>query len=186
MKIFFVVGTFGSGRMKVFKKLLSAVKQDRSISAIGNGIGGTAGSEAIGGNDNITLEICLYQLSNAFSMFSEKDYYIFTGTGLTKHIKEIMAVYPDAGIYMLRRTDPDLELTDENVSKRSTKSNATEEWVRSFNAEIRSELESYADELGITWRAVNSPVFTLGTTPNWADDPSSADTNIEIAGYNIN
>jgi hypothetical protein len=92
MKILFVIGTFGSGRMKVFKKLLYTVKQDPAISAIGDGIGGTVGSDEVGGNDNITLEMCLYQLSNALTLFGGKDYYIFTGTGLTKHIKEIMSL----------------------------------------------------------------------------------------------
>lgn len=185
MKIHFIVGTFGSGRQKIFKKLLSVLKKTPNVTAIGDGIGGTAGADNLGGFDTISLEMCLYQIKQAITMFSGKDHYVFTGTGLTKHIREIMKVYPEASLYMLRRYDPALELNPDNIASITSKFEVTESWLNSFNTEVRSDLEAYADELGITWRSVNSPVFVVNDTPNWADDPASSNSNIEVAAYNV-
>ena len=174
----FIVGPFGSGRQKIFKKLIGTLRK-LPASVIGDGIGGTAGQSMMPDLDSTSLQHCLYQIRQKLVVFEGLDHYVFTGTGLSMHIKKIMAEYPDAALYMVRRTNAELELTAV-----AAKFDVTEEWITASNAQVRADHEAYADELGIPWKLVNTPVFTVNNTPNWAPVDEPSDTDIEMACYN--
>jgi hypothetical protein len=185
MKMHFIVGPFGCGRQKVFKRLLTTLKESSDNNVVGDGIGGTAGSKNIGGLNRITLELCLYEIQRSLTMFENKEHYVFTGTGLTKYIREIMVVYPNACLYMLKRSDPAVELSISAQSGLIDKFDLTEEWLTSYNLDIRSNLESYASDLGTNWRPVNTPLFNGSSVPNWATSLAETNSGLEMAVYNL-
>lgn len=57
--------------------------------------------------------------------------------------------------------------------------------ISACNAEVRAGHEAYADELGIPWKPVNSPVFIIDNVPNWAEANEVSDTTIEMAAHNL-
>jgi len=185
MKVYFVVSPFGSGRQKIFKTLLGSLKKVPDTKTVGDGIGGVAGSEEIGGLDNITLSLCLYQLEHSFSIFEDKDNYVFTGTGLSMYIKEILPHYPNAGLYLIRRTSVEDELNESNIESLSSKFKVDQSWIVENNTRVRTNLNSIATELNLEWRPINSPAFTIGNTPNWADSAATATSSLEMAVYNL-
>jgi hypothetical protein len=185
MKIHFIVGPYGSGRQKIFKKLLGTLKRLPGVTVVGDGIGGTAGKELIPDLDTTSLAHCLYQINQKIIQFDDCDHYVFSGTGLSIHIKSIMQAYPDAALYMVRRSDAGIELTPNILDTISSNFDVTPEWVTAHNAEVRAAHETYADELGVPWKPVNTPVFTINNTPNWAADNEVSDTSIEMAAYNL-
>ena len=165
--------------------MLGVLKRIPNTLVVGDGIGGAAGQELISNSDPTSLEYCLYQINQKLTVFNDFDHYVFTGTGLSKHIKSVMLAYPDAALYMVRRSDPTLELTANILETISSNFDISPEWVAEHNAEVRAAHETYADELGVPWKPVNAPVFTINNTPNWATDEEASETNIEMAAYNL-
>jgi hypothetical protein len=185
MKIHFIVGPYGSGRQKIFKKLLGTLKRLSMVKTVGDGVGGIAGKNLIPDLDPTSLEHCLYQINQKIIQFNNCDHYVFTGTGLSIHIKSIMQTYPDAALYMVRRSDPSIELKSNILETISSNFDVTSEWVTAHSAEVRAAHETYADELGVSWKPVNTPVFTINNTPNWTPDDETSDTSIEMVVYNL-
>lgn len=185
MKIHFIVGPFGSGRQKIFKKLLGVLKQ-RPDTKIGfDGMDDGLGKGLVSNSDSTGVEYCLFKIDQQLKMFERCDDFVFTGTVVSAHIKSIMTAYPDAALYMVRRSDSTTELTSELLETISSNLHVSAEWITACNAEVRAAHEAYADELGIPWKPVNSPVFIIDNVPNWAEDNEVSDTTIEMAAHNL-
>lgn len=173
MKIHFVVGTLGSGRQRVYKKLLFVLK--------------STGEEVLGTELNYidphaSAEEIVEEVRKVLQNNLNVDHFVFTGTSVSLAIVDLLFNFSDAATYFVKRDDPLMEVDDEVLSKFSV--TVTKEAALSINQKIRDKMDSLVKSIGASWKPVESPVLLKTTTPNYAATETSS-ISMLVASHNI-
>lgn len=158
MKIHLVAGLLGSGRQRVFTRLIQSLASPDT----------TVVYRFIGLVVDFTQSETLSDIVDLIQDNPNVDHIILTGDGLTMYLQAVMAAYPDAAVYIVRRIDSSQELRQKTLDALMEQQQVDAQTALNFNTEVRPDLDAIVTNAGLTWNPVDDSVFVDNSnTPSY-------------------
>lgn len=173
MSMIFVAGPIVLARQIVFKKIVYNLQ---SQNVFYDGIGKI---EELGTNEFSKNEI-VSLVENSIIENPKKDFYIFTGVGLSLCIKDIIQKYPLAVVYLLKENEDTVELEPLSESY-----NVNLDILKTVNQQIINNLNDLTTKFDLSWRPVDPPIIRPNNSIKYTPEGASSKTEFLVATINL-
>jgi hypothetical protein len=173
--IYFFVSSFYAGRQtKMVKRLVSSLK---------NNYGQKVGAAFLEDTDeqSLTADASISKVREKLEKMLEKEHIVFAGIGINLNIFSLHEEFPEAKIFMFKRTNIGLEKNDKLLTIKSD----NYEWAKDYNLRVREEMERLVSNKSLSWKTINRPIFLENAFPNFTPDDQEPTTETLISVINI-
>jgi len=180
MKLYFFASSFYGGRqVRVMQRLLENLKEKYDTKL---GVVFTDESHFNNPSKESILELVADKINESKDY---KDLLLFSGVGISLHIKALWELYPDAQFFMMKRHGRNKENNDK-ILIGINDPNADTSWINDYNLNVRQGMNYVASEAGASWGFIDRPIFRRNGRVNYTEDnQASEETTVQVITVNI-